>query len=114
MPWAWPAPSNPGIIELKLSAATPAIARLTSAPASRAGRACAKWPMISMRLSLACIFGRPLAFFASWSRRVASSSAATIFLPRGDWKNVSAGLGSARFLRNCASARWSTARAEKR
>ncbi|MNY57529.1 hypothetical protein D3C86_1937510 [compost metagenome] len=62
-----------------------------------------------MRLSLACIFGKPLAFFASWSRRVASSSAAMIFLPSGDWKNVSAGFGSVRFLRNCASARWSTA-----
>ncbi|MCY1460367.1 hypothetical protein D9M71_779230 [compost metagenome] len=70
--------------------------------------------MISRRLSLAWILGKPLAFLANWSRRVASSSAATILRPSGDWKKASAGPGLLRLARNCAWARLSTAWAWKR
>ncbi|MNE68697.1 hypothetical protein D3C76_1612180 [compost metagenome] len=70
--------------------------------------------MTSWRLSLAWTLGRPLAFLANWSRRVASSSAATILRPSGDWKKARAGAGSLRLARNWASARLSTAWAWKR
>ncbi|MOA62801.1 hypothetical protein D3C78_1883320 [compost metagenome] len=70
--------------------------------------------MISCRVSLTCSLGRPLAFLANWSLRVASNSAATTLRPNGELKNAKAGAGLASLLRSCACARWSMAWAWKR
>ena len=92
----------------------PARARLTSAPASRAGRTWARRLTRARRGSLAVCRGRPLLCWSNWSRRVASTSAATTLRPSGDSKKFSGLALSGRFSRRPLRARWSTSAGAKR
>ncbi|MNC12675.1 hypothetical protein D3C75_604000 [compost metagenome] len=105
MPWAWPAPKSPGIIELRLSAATPAIARLTSAPASRAGRALPRRCTSARRAAEAFTCGRPSAWRLSSVGEVARTSLWITARPSGLSKKRIAASGSGRLRRRLSRAR---------